>query len=537
MQVTLYRYSGKANVLEKNLPTSAANRLIINADYGFEGNQDVDRIYININSTSKPLWTYAYIDTFYRYYFVTNTTWLSGSVWRLSLRCDLLQTFASTIKTQSGTVIYSGMGDSRRYDPRLVYNLPPVKTSISPTTLTDTGDATGGNPYIVMAIRYMDPTPPTASQRADNQMRYIVFSTQAYFCFAGALYRMSQFDDATATAISNCIVSVTLVRWLNMNGFTPCSRYVEFASPEIFAITNNFAPYPVRCVYDESGSEPYPGPYDVWEIKAEDYHNKVYLAFADTCLTYADRKAQRLLDLPYIGQLNIDLDNLGLPSYTGYYLCAEISYDFGGNEYVVCLGSGATSITLASSVSYQRVDYTTFSNTYTANFISDASYSAETETRAAQILSILGTAAAGVVSGIMTEGATVPATIASLGIGAANFALSEQKIEYQKAASMKMNGTSNGGSPYNTLISYVATPQPHIVYPAATLYKKTSNSSTDPTTFQAEYGKPDGAFRTLSALAGTGYAQMGTVTLDGFNSATEIERDEIKNLLLSGVIY
>jgi len=41
----------------------------------------------------------------------------------------------------------------------------------------------------------------------------------------------------------------------------------------------------------------------------------------------------------------------------------------------------------------------------------------------------------------------------------------------------------------------------------------------------------------LSTLAGTGYAQMGTVTLDSFNSATENERDEIKNLLLSGVIY
>jgi hypothetical protein len=134
----------------------------------------------------------------------------------------------------------------------------------------------------------------------------------------------------------------------------------------------------------------------------------------------------------------------------------------------------------------------------------------------------------------MTEGATVPATIASLGIGAANFALSEQKIEYQKASSMKMNGTSNGGSAYNCL-KYTSGSVTYPIY--AKLYKKTSNSSTDPAAFAAEYGKPDGAFRTLSSLAGTGYAQMGTVTLDGFNSATEIERDEIKNLLLSGVIY
>ena len=533
MQVTLYRYSGKANVLEKQLPTSSGNRLIINADYGFEGNQDVDRIYININSTSKPLWTYAYIDTFYRYYFVTNTTWLSGSVWRLSLRCDLLQTFASTIKTQSGTVIYSGMGDSRRYDPRLVYNLPPVKTSISPTRLTDTGDDTGDNPYIVMAIRYMDHrsySAPGVSFTANNQMRYLIFTPFTYQVFVERYYALIGSNEQLAVAVGNTIVSVTVVRWLNLTGIEK-QRVASFGSPEIFKIKNERYPQELLIV-TESSVLP-----DFWQITAEEYHAKRYIAFADTCLSYADRKAQRLIDIPYVGQINVDLDNLGLPSYTGYYLCVEICYDFGGNQYVVSLGTGATSITLASSASYQRVDYTTFPNNYTANFVTDASYNAEKETRNAQILSMVGTAVGGIVSGIVTEGATIPATIASLGIGAANFALSEQKLEYQKAASLKLNGTSNGGSPYNALISYVATPQPHIVYPTAKLYKKTSNSSTDPTTFQAEYGKPDGAFRTLSALAGTGYAQMGTVTLDGFNSATEIERDEIKNLLLSGVIY
>ena len=528
MQVTLYRYGGKAIQLNKTLPTSSSERLIVDADYGFEGNQDLDRLYINIASTTEPAWNYVHIDSFSRYYFVTNKIWLADSLWRLSLRCDLLMTMKTDINNQKGTVIYSGMGDSRRYDPRLVYNLPPVKTSISPTTLTDTGDATGNDAYIVLAARFMDPTAAPPAQ-ATNQMNYYVFTPAAYALFSKNLAAIAAgpgSGDATVKAVTDTFCSVTIVRWLDMTGFTPAQQ-AQFCSPEIYNLVS--AESHSIFITVSSGS--------IYQITAEEYHAKRYIAFADTCLTYADRKAQRLLDIPYVGQINVDLDNLGLPSYTGYYLCAEISYDFGGNEYVVTLGIGATSITRASSVSYQRVDYTTFSNTYTANFVSETSYSAETETRAAQLLSMLGTAAAGIVSGIMTEGATVPATIASLGIGAANFALSEQKIEYQKAASLKMNGTSNGGSPYNTLISYVTTPQPHIVYPAAKLYKKTSNSSTDPTTFQSEYGKPDGAYRTLSSLVGTGYAQMGTVTLDGFNSATEIERDEIKNLLLSGVIY
>lgn len=523
MQVTLYRYSGKANILEKQLPTSSTNRLIINADYGFEGNQDVDRIYININSTTKPLWTYAYIDSFYRYYFVTNTTWLSGSLWRLSLRCDLLQTFASTIKAQSGTVIYSGLGDSRRYDPRLVYNLPPVKSSV----VGGMGyNYSGDDAYIVLAARFMDPTAAAPAQ-ATNQMNYYIFTPAAYAVFTKTLAAIASQSggDRTVKAVTDTFCSVTVVRWLNMAGFTQVQQ-AQFCSPEIYNLVSAES-HSIFISVLSAGSYMY-------QITAEEYHNKRYLAFLDSCTNYAERKAQRLIDIPYVGQVNVDLDNLGLPTTTSFYLCAEISYDFGGNEYVVALGTAAPGATSAADVSYRREEYTTFSNTYTANFVSESSYSAETETRAAQLLSMLGTAAAGIVSGIVTEGATVPATIASLGIGAANFALSEQKIEYQKAASLKLNGTSNGGSAYNCL-KYMSGSVTYPIY--AKLYKKTSNSSTDPAAFAAEYGKPDGAFRTLSSLAGTGYAQMGTVTLDDFNSATEIERDEIKNLLLSGVIY
>lgn len=522
MQVTLYRFGGKAIELNKTLPTSSSDRLIVDADYGFEGNQDLDRIYINIASAAEPAWNYVYIDSFSRYYFVTNKIWLSGSIWRLSLRCDLLMTMKTEINNQKGTVIYSGLGDGRRYDPRLVYNLPPVKSSV----VGGMGyNYSGDDAYIVLAARFMDPT-ATAPAQATNQMNYYIFTPAAYALFSKNLAAIAAgpgSGDATVKAVTDTFCSVTIVRWLDMTGFTPVQQ-AQFCSPEIYNLVS--AESHSIFITVSSGS--------IYQITAEEYHNKRYLAFLDSCSNYAERKAQRLIDIPYVGQVNVDLDNLGFPTTTSFYLCAEISYDFGGNEYVVSLGTAAPGATSAADVSYRREEYTAFSNTYTANFVSESSYSAETETRAAQLLSMLGTAVGGIVSGIVTEGATVPATIASLGIGAANFALSEQKIEYQKAASLKLNGTSNGGSAYNCL-KYTSGSVTYPMY--AKLYKKTSNSSTDPAAFGAEYGKPDGAFRTLSSLAGTGYAQMGTVTLDGFSSATEIERDEIKNLLLSGVIY
>lgn len=526
MQVTLYRYAGKSIVVDKTLPSGTGNVITIDADYGFEGNQDVDNIYINIRSASKPLWNYAYIDSFARYYFVTQVVWLSGSLWRMNLRCDVLMSFSATVKSQSGTILYSGSGDSRRYDPRLVYNLPPVKSAIAPS-LTNP-DAYGDDVYIVMTIRYMEFwTPNSTGFRATNQMQYIIFSPEAYFVFWARFMALS---DEDRVAISSTICSLTMVRWLDLSGLTK-TTYASFSSPEIYKRLNQ--DIQIVCA---SFNTTYPGPYDLWQIRADDYIGQRYLCFPDTALSYADRKAQRLIDIPFVGQINIDLDNLGLPSTTGFYLCCKISYDFGGNQYVAVLGLGSTSISDGSQASYRNEDYVSFTNSYTANFLTDESYDAEKETRNAQILSMLGTAASGIVSGIMTEGATIPATIASLGIGAANFALAEQKLEYQKAASLKLSGTSNGGSPYNTMKKYVVSPQPHIEKPAAALYKKICDSSTNAASFQADYGKPDGAFRTLSALVGTGFCQMGTVTLTGFASATEPERNEIKNLLLSGVI-
>ena len=525
MIVNLYRISDPDNKLDKTLPSTAGNYLQITADYGFEGDQDTGTPSIIIESATEPLYNYAYIDSFSRYYFVTSRRWISGQNWRLTLRVDVLKTYMTAIKNLSGTFIYSGSGEATRYDPRLVYNLPPTLSEIDGALGYD---YTGDNVYIVMAVRYMEFWGPTATGfRVTNEMQYIIFSPEAYFCFKSNFLALS---DENRVAVSQTICSVTVVRWLDMSGLTK-TTVASFSSPEIYAKVHQDIQ-----IRSDFLNTTYPGPYDVWQIRADDYHAKRYLAFADTCLTYASRKAQRLIEIPYVGQLNVDLDNLGTPSYTGFYICAEISYDFGGNEYVVTLGLGASNISSAASATYKRQDYVTFPNTYTANFITDDSYNAETETRASQVLSMIGTAAAGIVSGIVTEGATIPATVASLGIGAANFALAEQKLEYQKAASMKISGTSNGGSPYNTLTYNVVTPTPQTIRPIAKLYKKTSNSSTDPTNFAAAYGKPDGAFRTVTSLTGTGFAQMGTVTLSGFTSATESERNEIKAHLLAGVI-
>lgn len=489
------------------------------ADYGFEGNQNVETPSIIISSAAQPDFNYCYIDSFSRYYYITAKTWVSDSLWRLSLLVDPLISFKTDINNQEGICTYSGRGNAKKYDPRVVFNLPPVRSETAPVTETD-----GGNFYICMACRYTlapSSSVPYTSIGSNNQMLYTIISGQAYAYFLNELLTLRNNNQQLAIAIMNTIVSVTLIKYIGSPTTGQTKQYLSFSSPEIFDLIHQQTYTTIDC-NPASGTQ-----YMATQIFATEFIGGVEITFTETINSYADRKAQRLFDIPYVGQLSIDLDSLGVPlSASSISLGAMVRYDIGGNEYVVVpfyrIGAG--------SVVYCYSEYATFSNTFSASFVSDTSYAAETETRTAQILSLLGTAAMGVVTGIASEGATVPATVAALGIGAANFAVNESKLKYQKASSVIQKGSSNGGSAYNAMVSLLG------VTRKARLIKLTPQSSTNVSSFQGRFGKPDGEYRSLSALSGTGFAQLGTVILTGFTGATNNEKNMIREALLTGVI-
>lgn len=539
MTVTLYRYSGKNIVANKQLPASGPDVLTINADYGFEGDQDCDKPSIIIESATKPTWTYCYIDSFSRYYYVTSVSWISGSLWRLTLRVDVLKTFYTDIQVQSGTILYSGLGNAKYYDPRVVYNKPTIKFSFSPY-YGQVNDNSGLQPYYVVACRYVAGWPGGVTNFLENTIihttttAYIIMNHRMFFDFISWLIGLTEQQMA---AVSEAIVSVTKTYWLDLSGFDESMyqpRSIYFTTPETYAVgdPDTGIKWDIPLSTDPN--------YKVYFIGAEHYMYARYIAFHDSAIDYSDRKAQRLIDIPFVGQLNIDLDSLGLESIPDVFnIGVKISYDFGGNEYVVTPGYGPYGTQNPSSFTYYPDMAITYTNKYQLSFVTKGSYSGESETRTAQILSLLGTVAAGIVTGIATEGASVPATIASLGIGVANMALTDQKIQYAKAVSLGMSGTSNGGSMYNTFYT------PGAIDPTtgisatpyqAHFYKKITPAPVNMDSFQAAYGKPDGEYRTLYTLVGTGFMQMGSVTLTGLSTATETERDEIKNLLLTGII-
>lgn len=552
MTVKLYNFTGSNITVNKGGYLS--DPVTYDAKDGFEGNQNVEAPSVIIRAANEPLYNYAYIDTFKRYYYIISKTWLSNDLWRLSMIVDPLYTYAADISLQEGTVLYSGKGDIKKYDPRLVYNEAPLKTEKTaiPGGLYPTD---GGTIWIVLACKYFfyKPFLDLFASKTNNSMSYIAFSPEAYCGFLASL------GDPNAASgwresISKCIVSASLVRYLNLNKETiprwdiqqtstsAFDEWVYFSSPEIYnRNAHHYETVPqglgVRT-WDTWEPQPEELP-PVYQFTNEQIKDPYMIYFTDEAKTYSQRKAQRVIEIPYVGKINIDLDTLGVPlSVTSFWIGCEVRYDFGGGEYIVtpfwCDHEGYIQpYPPSSKIVYCRDAMLTIPNNFQIGYVSDDSYQFQSETRSAELLGLISTVAMGIVSGVATSGATVPATAASLGIGVGNMALTEQKLQYQEAASFLQKGSSNGGSAYDTLIT---TLNNSLVRPKCKLYIQETPSATNIKKFALKYGKPDGEFRELYTLSNTGFTQLGTVTLRGFTNATNNEREQIKTALLSGVI-
>lgn len=554
MTVKLYNFTGSNITVNKGAYLS--DPVTYDAKDGFEGNQNVEAPSVIIRAANEPLYNYAYIDTFKRYYYIISKTWLSNDLWRLSMIVDPLYTYAADISLQEGTVLYSGKGDIKKYDPRLVYNEAPIKTEKTaiPGGLYPTD---GGTIWIVLGCKYFfyDPFLDLFASKTNNSMSYIAFSPEAYCGF------LAQLGDPNAQsgwreAISKCIVSASLVRYLNLNKTTiphwdsqqtstgAFPEAVYFSSPEIFSKwRSRYETYPeglgVLTYETGGGIEPPEVMPAVYQFTNEQIKDPYMIYFTDEAKTYSQRKAQRIIEIPYVGKINVDLDAMGIPlSVTSFWIGCEIRYDFGGGEYVVtpfwCDHEGYTQpYPPSSKIVYCRDTMLTIPNNFQIGYVSDDSYQFQSETRSAELLGLISTVAMGIVSGIATSGASVPLTAASLGIGVGNMALTEKKMQYQEASSLVQKGSSNGGSAYDTLIT---TLNNSLVRPKCKLYIQEMPTATNVEKFTLKYGKPDGEFRELYTLLNTGFAQLGTVTLKGFTNATNSEREQIKDALLSGVI-
>lgn len=102
MLVTLYNYNGKRNTINKTLQNGvnvdgtikdATN--VITPQIRFRTKQDLQNV---------SAFNYAYIAALNRYYFVENCEIISGDVFILSLRVDVLKSYQNAILASTATI-------------------------------------------------------------------------------------------------------------------------------------------------------------------------------------------------------------------------------------------------------------------------------------------------------------------------------------------------------------------------------------------------------------------------------------------------
>ena len=101
MKIILYNQSNDVRKVSKTLGTAIAQFPDAVARDSF----DVRRGEITIvTSTDISKCNYCYIEELDRYYYITDITIQRNNVWLLSLKCDVLMTFAGGIRALNGTV-------------------------------------------------------------------------------------------------------------------------------------------------------------------------------------------------------------------------------------------------------------------------------------------------------------------------------------------------------------------------------------------------------------------------------------------------
>ena len=490
MTLNLYLFTGSPIKINKTLPTPT----VISGDR-VEGNQDVTAPSFIISSASIPNYNYAYVPDLSRYYFITGVIWIADSLWRLNLQVDVLKTYESRINLLSGTIKYSSLGSTAIQDPRVSMD-SIVSNVTTASSLSDTA-------YYV--LRYWDIGPSSTS----------VYKRTPQIAFMNATV-FSRFWDQLATKseddqviIGNSIIDVSIVHYLKDSGVKslPSFGLIKFRNAGAAnEITVN--------LWTDPGTLPGPDDLAYFIEQPEDVYKLNYKEY-DTGATWTDGyfwngSAKWRLMLPYAGSVDIVPQESGYANIT--YCALRVAYEPYENAYIITpVINETTETAYAVTIPVQ----TTFA------FPIDSSFDNIAGNRIASVLTSAGTLAAGV--GLTSAGNPTGLMMLASGITSGVNTLQQLDVR-ENMATTRYAGTT-GGVP-----AYTGSPDPTKIY----WIKRSGIPRPGYSDLWSTYGKPDGAFRALSTLSG--YYQVGDINLANMDTATASERDQIKSLLLSGVI-
>lgn len=120
IQLNLYNYNGKSNVINKTLQNEILLNGLFYNDFDIYTPDVAIRQPVNIN-----VFNYAFLPLFNRFYFIVDTFIVSNTKTVLKLKLDVLKTYANELLTATGTVTQKENSNKFISDRRKIYDIRP----------------------------------------------------------------------------------------------------------------------------------------------------------------------------------------------------------------------------------------------------------------------------------------------------------------------------------------------------------------------------------------------------------------------------
>lgn len=119
MIVNFFEFSKRPHSTARPSGTGTAVTVVLKTD------SSIMNPTLQVSTASRPVWTYAYIPDYGRYYFITEWTYARHALWECDLTCDVLATYKTAIGAYNGYVLRA----SAEYDGSIRDDMYPMPAS------------------------------------------------------------------------------------------------------------------------------------------------------------------------------------------------------------------------------------------------------------------------------------------------------------------------------------------------------------------------------------------------------------------------
>lgn len=482
------------------------------------GDQDIEHPVLTIDGATDSLinYTYCYIAEWNRYYFIVSRRWMSGNIYQVFLSEDYIYSAKSVIEVQTGYCKYSGLGDQNLPDSRIIFN-PEV--TINRFDIERISANYHNNLY---CMRFYTATPFVTGEGPQNPSDWnggninqaAVFLSQASltaFC-----YYYLQLSETQRIAVGKAIASISFIPfgcYVNSNAFdvTKLNFQTGFSGSGIeIGVTSNYPAQDfARVVYSPEVVYTAMDPIEFRVVSGNPSAPHRFNRYS----RFWELHALYTLKHPGLQPINIEPAKYG--KRADFNITYSVNYEPFSDQYIISLFPDV-----------QDGKYTPIiqKNMLSVPFMIDNSLQQEGFATIATALNMAG----GITGGIagMTSGNALNAISSGAGIlsGLVNAAANAERLELADQIGYSVTGSPSIALYYSRLING-----------QAKLYQAYKTPISTPWGYM---GIPDGHWRTIVSLQGTGYAEIDLVDIDDnalFLTANEIE--EVKTRMLDGVIF